>query len=116
MGVDHGVDLVPRGPHHLLRRRDRHVPRQDLHRNQAATVHDRARRVRRRAGSRMTEDTLRAQARAYYETKLRVHGATPAGMDWNSQASQELRFAQLARLWDETPDAGVVDYGCGYGA
>ncbi len=64
----------------------------------------------------MTPETLRDQARAYYEAKLRAHGATPAGMDWNSQASQELRFRQLARLWEDDPDAGVVDYGCGYAA
>jgi SAM-dependent methyltransferase len=64
----------------------------------------------------MTHDALREQARRYYETKLRTHGATPAGMDWNSAASQGLRFAQLARLWDGEPDAGVVDYGCGYAA
>jgi SAM-dependent methyltransferase len=64
----------------------------------------------------VTPDTLRDQARAYYEAKLRAHGATPAGMDWNSQASQELRFRQLARLWEDDPDAGVVDYGCGYAA
>jgi len=64
----------------------------------------------------VTSDTLRGQARAYYEAKLRAHGATPAGMDWNSQASQELRFRQLARLWEDDPEAGVVDYGCGYAA
>ena len=64
----------------------------------------------------MTGETLRDQARAYYEAKLRAHGATPAGMDWNSQTSQELRFRQLARLWEDEADAGVVDYGCGYAA
>ncbi len=56
------------------------------------------------------------QVRAYYEDKLRAHGPTPAGVDWNSQASQELRFRQLARLWDEDDAASIVDYGCGYGA
>ena len=64
----------------------------------------------------MTPETLRDQARAYYEAKLRAHGATPAGMDWNSQASQELRFGQLVRLWEDEPQAGIVDYGCGYAA
>jgi SAM-dependent methyltransferase len=61
-------------------------------------------------------DTLRAQARDYYEARLRAHGATPAGMDWNSQASQELRFRQLGRLWEDDPEATVLDYGCGYAA
>jgi len=64
----------------------------------------------------VTPETLRDQARAYYEAKLRAHGATPAGMDWNSQASQELRFGQLVRLWEDEPQAGIVDYGCGYAA
>ena len=64
----------------------------------------------------MTPDTLREQARAYYEARLRAHGATPAGMDWNSQASQELRFGQLARLWEGDAEASIVDYGCGYAA
>ena len=60
--------------------------------------------------------TLREQARDYYDAKLREHGATPQGADWNSQASQELRFQQLARLWEARPDATLLDYGCGYGA
>lgn len=64
----------------------------------------------------MSLDALRDQSRRYYEARLDAHGATPAGVDWNSQASQELRFQQLARLWEADPDASVLDYGCGYGA
>jgi SAM-dependent methyltransferase len=64
----------------------------------------------------VSTDVHRDHARQYYEAKLRAHGPTPAGMDWNSQASQELRFRQLARLWEDEPDASIVDYGCGYGA
>jgi SAM-dependent methyltransferase len=59
---------------------------------------------------------LHEQVRRYYESKLQVHGATPTGVDWNSQASQELRFAQLARLWEDERHASVLDFGCGYGA
>src|SRR5205814_7009429 len=45
------------------------------------------------------------------------HGATPRGVDWNSEESQRLRFRQLARLWDdERDDVSVIDFGCGYGA
>ena len=47
----------------------------------------------------VSSNVLRDQARDYYEGKLRTHGATPAGVDWNSQESQELRFALLAHLW-----------------
>ena len=64
----------------------------------------------------MNSDRLRGPARDYYDSKLRAHGATPAGVDWNSQESQELRFALLAHLWREEADASVLDYGCGYGA
>jgi SAM-dependent methyltransferase len=64
----------------------------------------------------MSSEQLRGQARDYYETKLRAHGATPAGVDWNSLESQELRFALLANLWRDEADASILDYGCGYGA
>jgi len=60
--------------------------------------------------------TIREQARSYYEAKLRTHGPTPAGADWNSQASQTLRFRCLERLWEAEADASLLDYGCGYGA
>ena len=63
----------------------------------------------------MTHGSLREEARHYYEARLRAHGATPAGMDWNSQASQELRFQQVARLWEHDRGASILDYGCGYG-
>jgi SAM-dependent methyltransferase len=64
----------------------------------------------------VSHDVLRQQAREYYETKLTAHGPTPAGVDWNSQESQQLRFKQLASLWADDLDASVLDYGCGYGA
>jgi hypothetical protein len=64
----------------------------------------------------MTEDALRHQVRAYYEDKLRQHGTTAAGVDWNSESSQELRFRQFDRLWENHRDASIADYGCGYGA
>ena len=64
----------------------------------------------------MTTGAFREQARDYYDGKLREHGATPAGADWNSQTSQELRFRQFDRLWQDDRNASVIDYGCGYGA
>ena len=63
----------------------------------------------------LSPEVLRNQAREYYETKLSAHGPTPAGVDWNSRESQELRFSQLAYLWQNEPDASLLDYGCGYG-
>lgn len=50
----------------------------------------------------------------YYSEKIRAHGATPRGVDWNSADTQELRFRQVSSL---LPASGfsVTDLGCGYG-
>ncbi len=56
------------------------------------------------------------RAAAYYAGKLRAHGPTHRGVDWNSAQSQELRFRQLLRICDGEPRLDVNDYGCGYGA
>lgn len=52
----------------------------------------------------------------YYAGKLAEHGPTPAGVDWNSAHSQELRFAQLMRIAEGEKRFSLNDYGCGYGA
>jgi SAM-dependent methyltransferase len=54
----------------------------------------------------------------YYTAKLRAHGPTPAGVDWNGEDSQALRFRQLMLLIRDDDDEpfSIVDYGCGYGA
>lgn len=54
--------------------------------------------------------------RRYYSERLREHGATPVGVDWNSAASQRTRFEQLARLLGCTGHFSINDLGCGYGA
>jgi hypothetical protein len=53
---------------------------------------------------------------AYYSEKVRRFGATPAGVDWNSAFSQELRFEQLTRSCPSDTSFSINDYGCGYGA
>jgi SAM-dependent methyltransferase len=55
------------------------------------------------------------QVEAYYTAKVALHGAAPAGVDWNSAASQQLRFRQFLRVFPEG-DFSLLDYGCGYGA
>jgi hypothetical protein len=56
-------------------------------------------------------------AAAYYTGKVRQHGATPAGVDWNSPESQQLRFEQLMKIADGAVEGfSLIDYGCGYGA
>lgn len=52
----------------------------------------------------------------YYSEKLRAHGPTPQGVDWNSRESQNLRFEQLTRLIHGSDHFSVLDYGCGYGS
>lgn len=56
------------------------------------------------------------QTRAYFEQKLAQYGATPRGVDWNSQGAQEVRFAQLARVIQPGAPFSLLDYGSGYGA
>ncbi len=52
----------------------------------------------------------------YYTSKVREHGATAAGVDWNSPGSQRLRFDQLLKICDRPPPFALNDLGCGYGA
>lgn len=57
-----------------------------------------------------------AEVAGYYSDKLALHGATPQGVDWNGEQSQELRFEQLCRIFQSTRDFSINDLGCGYGA
>lgn len=56
------------------------------------------------------------QVARYYDGKLRAHGQTPQGVDWNGEDSQKLRFAQLCRILDRSGPVSINDLGCGYGA
>jgi SAM-dependent methyltransferase len=64
----------------------------------------------------MTTEHILDQVRQYYERKLACHGTTPAGVDWNSEDGQRMRFRSLLRLLDLQPQTSIIDYGCGYGA
>lgn len=56
------------------------------------------------------------EAKQYFEDRLNEHGATPRGVDWNSQTAQETRFAQLIKVIQPENPYSLLDYGCGYGA
>jgi SAM-dependent methyltransferase len=56
------------------------------------------------------------EVESYYTARVTAHGPTPAGVDWNSAGSQELRFRQLLRLRPAGGSFSLLDYGCGYGA
>jgi SAM-dependent methyltransferase len=64
----------------------------------------------------MSFDAITDKVGRYYSGRLREHGPTAKGVDWNSEESQALRFTQLSRLLPATGSCGIVDYGCGYGA
>lgn len=63
------------------------------------------------------DQDLLAAVEGYYTDKVRTHGATPEGVDWNGAAGQEARFTQLLRVIEPGDEpVSVIDYGCGYGA
>jgi SAM-dependent methyltransferase len=52
----------------------------------------------------------------YYDDKLARYGETPHGVDWNGEASQTCRFAQLCKILHHDNCFCLNDLGCGYGA
>jgi len=50
----------------------------------------------------------------YYTDKIITHGATPKGVDWNGEESQNIRFNQLSKIMLDD-NFTVSDIGCGYG-
>jgi SAM-dependent methyltransferase len=61
-------------------------------------------------------DDPRADVARYFGARLRAHGPTPRGVDWNSEEAQLVRFEQLLRVVDPAEPFSLIDYGCGYGA
>lgn len=53
--------------------------------------------------------------KSYFDKRIREHGASPRGSDWNSETSQNVRFDQLLKVI-ESESFSILDYGCGYGA
>jgi SAM-dependent methyltransferase len=54
-----------------------------------------------------------------YTHSLKEYGATPKGVGWRDEASQELRFAKLLSVIDRgavTEPLTINELGCGYGA
>jgi len=52
----------------------------------------------------------------YYTQKINDYGASPLGVDWNSEASQIIRFEQLSQVINPASKFCLLDIGCGYGA
>lgn len=55
------------------------------------------------------------QVKSYFDQRIQEHGASARGSDWNSEASQHVRFDQLLKVVEIQPFS-LLDYGCGYGA
>ncbi len=51
---------------------------------------------------------------SYYTNKINEHGATPEGVDWNGEESQDIRFEQLSKVI-KNEKFSISDIGCGYG-
>jgi SAM-dependent methyltransferase len=64
----------------------------------------------------LEHNEIRKTVEGYYTAKVRSHGPTPKGVDWNSSESQELRFQQLTTDIDFSQPFSINDFGCGYGA
>jgi SAM-dependent methyltransferase len=63
----------------------------------------------------MVQDSHLQKILAYFNQKLETYGPVPQGVDWNSEASQTIRFEQLLKVCDLSQEFSLLDYGCGYG-
>lgn len=61
-------------------------------------------------------DDLLSEIASYYTQKITDFGETAKGVDWNSTASQDLRFEQLCKIIAANDSFSINDLGCGYGA
>ena len=50
----------------------------------------------------------------YYSSKIKSHGPTPKGVDWNGKKGQYIRFKQLSKIILNN-SFSISDIGCGYG-
>jgi cyclopropane fatty-acyl-phospholipid synthase-like methyltransferase len=56
------------------------------------------------------------EVESYYTKKVKEFGATPKGVDWNSEESQVLRFDILSQVINSEEEFSILDYGCGFGS
>ena len=66
--------------------------------------------------SRTAYPKVLASVDRYYTEKIKLHGTTSQGVDWNSVESQELRFKQLTRVIRTPKNFSINDFGCGFGS
>ena len=56
------------------------------------------------------------EVKSYFDQRIKEHGASPRGSDWNSDTSQNIRFDQLLKVIQGDEEFSLLDFGCGYGA
>jgi len=66
-------------------------------------------------GDLIVENEILTTVGKYYSSRIIKHGPTPAGVDWNGQESQLLRFELLCGLIRGKDVVSINDFGCGYG-
>lgn len=66
------------------------------------------------AGMARHDPAIAARLSAYFETRLAAYGHDPRGVDWESAAAQQARFAALLQIGD-LAGSSVLDAGCGLG-
>ena len=64
----------------------------------------------------MNNQNIINEVRDYYDKKIMLYGAKPAGVDWNGEEGQTLRFTQLLKIVQDDMAFSISDIGCGYGA
>ena len=64
----------------------------------------------------MSLDSGMQNVKDYFDKTLKKHGATPRGVDWNSEGAREVRFEQLSKVITNDHPFTMLDYGCGYAA
>jgi SAM-dependent methyltransferase len=60
--------------------------------------------------------SIQSSVEDYYTKKINSYGPHPKGVDWNCEATQNLRFRQLSKIIDMSNNFSINDFGCGYGA
>lgn len=63
----------------------------------------------------MTKNIIK-QVESYYTDKIKTHGATSQGVDWNGPESHFLRLEQLSKLFPKKTPFSILDYGSGFGS
>jgi cyclopropane fatty-acyl-phospholipid synthase-like methyltransferase len=63
----------------------------------------------------MKYNKLIDQTRSYFNGKLKEHGFTVKGLDWNSEEGAIIRYKQLLSIINISGPFSILDYGCGFG-